>query len=170
MKKQPNPTAIRLPKGISDDDLRARARAYGRSKNWLMGEGVKFMIDFDPDFINMIQAFAKDLQTSPSLIIERSTCCYLAEIIAEQEAALELTGSMIPKSYPEFTPGVGTLQFFKTEIDNRKRSILLQDPEYQAKLIAEREQAKAEYEAIRKRYNLPKSKTFWESDKGDKKS
>jgi hypothetical protein len=71
-------------------------------------EALRFYLDFDPKFMNMVECFAHDLQVKPSFVIERMALAHYAEMAAEEE----LAGQPLPKALMEFAPGMDAEQFY----------------------------------------------------------
>jgi hypothetical protein len=60
--------------------------------------------------MNMLEAFAHDIDAKPSFVCERLALAHYAEMSAEEEIA----GQPLPRALMEFTTGIDAEEFYKS--------------------------------------------------------
>ena len=84
-------------KEITMDEVDETAQAMGYSRSALAVEGLKLLVEWDPDFYKTIQLWADRLQVKPATFIENICLDWLARLSGE----MEVHGPKV-QQFPEF--------------------------------------------------------------------
>ena len=130
---------VRLTKDLSVEKVDETAKQLGLSRSALGVKGLKFLTEWDPNFIETVEKWADNLQVKPATFVENIVLDWLARLSGEM-AVFGPTQQVMP----EFLHRDGELLKGKAFYEKRRQDYIQHFSQQLAQRDAERDKAARE--------------------------